>query len=101
MKPTALPPTPGAPVALEPELGPEALPDETLLEQPAPTRATTAISAGTTLRALMPEVPPPWLVVISAGRYRTGAFASVRIRPSGAACSRLRERNTSSRTVMT
>src|SRR5207302_10946673 len=59
MKPMALPPSPGAPVAVELELGPDPAPDETLLEQAAPSRATTALNAHTTLRALMPEVPPP------------------------------------------
>src|SRR5206468_1184627 len=59
MKPMAVPPSPGAPVAVEVELGPEPAPDETLLEQAAPSRATTALNAHTTLRALMPEVPPP------------------------------------------
>src|SRR5438270_13249594 len=72
MKPMAPPPTPGAPVALEPELGPEALPDETLLEQAAPSRATTALSAHTTLRALMSLSPLGWWSS-SAGFVRPAA----------------------------
>src|SRR5437879_11378184 len=78
MKPMALPPSPGAPVAVELELGPDPAPDETLLEQAAPSRATTALNAHTTLRALMPEVPPPvfccccggWFAAIGPVRWR-------------------------------
>src|SRR5258708_3575476 len=98
MKPMAVPPMPGAPVALELELGPEALPDETLLEQAAPSSATTALSAHTTLRALMSLSPLGWWSSLAGfvrpvaqgatGPVRSPACGSVPRGRRGAACGR-------------